>query len=100
MQAQPRRSCQAEVRAARSPRKQQAIGSEEELWRFLDQYGERNRHFGALSCRARTPPRNSAPGIIIGCDFGSTTAKAVVLDHDGEMLFSCYALSQGNPIED
>ena len=76
------------------------IGSEEELRQFLDQYGERNRHFGALSCRARTPPRNSAPGIIVGCDFGSTTAKAVVLDHDGEMLFSCYALSQGNPIED
>src|SRR5262249_10245271 len=62
--------------------------------------GERNRHFGALSCRARTPPRNAAPSIIVGCDFGSTTAKAVVLDHDGEMLFSCYALSQGNPIED
>src|SRR5262249_27867968 len=35
------------------------IGSEEELRQFLDQYGERNRHFGALSFPARTPPANS-----------------------------------------
>jgi predicted CoA-substrate-specific enzyme activase len=37
---------------------------------------------------------------IVGCDFGSTTAKAVVLSPDRELLFSCYALSKGNPIED
>ena len=37
---------------------------------------------------------------LLGCDFGSTTAKAVVLSEDRELLFSCYALSQGNPIED
>src|SRR5207247_1801636 len=35
-----------------------------------------------------------------GCDFGSTTAKAVVLSAERELLFSCYALSKGNPIED
>jgi predicted CoA-substrate-specific enzyme activase len=41
------------------------------------------------------------PGpVLIGCDFGSTTAKAVVLAEDRELLFSCYALSKGNPIED
>lgn len=38
--------------------------------------------------------------IVIGCDFGSTTAKAVCLSPDKEILFTCYALSQGNPIED
>jgi predicted CoA-substrate-specific enzyme activase len=38
--------------------------------------------------------------VLIGCDFGSTTAKAVVLSPDSELLFSCYALSKGNPIED
>jgi predicted CoA-substrate-specific enzyme activase len=38
--------------------------------------------------------------VLLGCDFGSTTAKAVVLDDDRELLFSCYALSRGNPIED
>ncbi|HUG38326.1 MAG TPA: BadF/BadG/BcrA/BcrD ATPase family protein [Candidatus Limnocylindrales bacterium] len=38
--------------------------------------------------------------VLVGCDFGSTTAKAVVLSPEREMLFSCYALSKGNPIED
>jgi len=38
--------------------------------------------------------------VLLGCDFGSTTAKAVVLSEDRELLFSCYALSKGNPIED
>jgi predicted CoA-substrate-specific enzyme activase len=36
----------------------------------------------------------------VGCDFGSTTAKAVCLSPQKELLFSCYALSKGNPIED
>jgi len=38
--------------------------------------------------------------VLIGCDFGSTTAKAVVMSEERELLFSCYALSKGNPIED
>src|SRR5262249_28038738 len=38
--------------------------------------------------------------VLVGCDFGSTTAKAVVLSNDRDLLFSCYALSKGNPIED
>jgi predicted CoA-substrate-specific enzyme activase len=38
--------------------------------------------------------------VVVGCDFGSTTAKAVCLGPDKELLFSCYALSKGNPIED
>ena len=47
------------------------------------------------------PPRAPHLGtVLIGCDFGSTTAKAVVLSEDRELLFSCYALSKGNPIED
>ena len=37
---------------------------------------------------------------MVGCDFGSTTAKAVCLGPEKELLFSCYALSKGNPIED
>jgi predicted CoA-substrate-specific enzyme activase len=45
------------------------------------------------SDRATTP-------VVIGCDFGSTTAKAVVLAADRTLLFTCYALSRGNPIED
>ena len=38
--------------------------------------------------------------VLVGCDFGSTTAKAVVLSPARDLLFSCYALSRGNPIED
>ena len=38
--------------------------------------------------------------VLVGCDFGSTTAKAVVLSPEQKLLFSCYALSMGNPIED
>jgi predicted CoA-substrate-specific enzyme activase len=38
--------------------------------------------------------------VVIGCDFGSTTAKAVCMSPDKDLLFSCYALSKGNPIDD
>jgi predicted CoA-substrate-specific enzyme activase len=38
--------------------------------------------------------------VVVGCDFGSTTAKAVCMSPEKELLFSCYALSKGNPIED
>jgi predicted CoA-substrate-specific enzyme activase len=38
--------------------------------------------------------------VLVGCDFGSTTAKAVCLSPEKDLLFSCYALSRGNPIED
>ncbi|MCX8076541.1 MAG: acyl-CoA dehydratase activase [Aquificaceae bacterium] len=41
-----------------------------------------------------------AKEVIIGCDFGSTTAKAVCITPDKEIVFSCYTLSKGNPIED
>ncbi|MEW5862325.1 MAG: BadF/BadG/BcrA/BcrD ATPase family protein [Pseudomonadota bacterium] len=37
---------------------------------------------------------------LVGCDFGSTTAKAVVLSPERELLASCYVPSNGNPIED
>jgi predicted CoA-substrate-specific enzyme activase len=55
-----------------------------------------------------TQPERSAPHandramtpVLVGCDFGSTTAKAVVLAADKTLLFTCYALSRGNPIED
>ena len=45
-------------------------------------------------------PRTQVAEIVVGCDFGSTTAKAVCLGPDKEIVFSCYALSKGNPIED
>ena len=51
----------------------------------------------AASARAEA---STAGPVLIGCDFGSTTAKAVVLSPARELLFTCYALSKGNPIED
>ena len=50
---------------------------------------------GGLRASART-----GGSVLIGCDFGSTTAKAVVLSRSGDLLFSCYTPSKGNPIED
>src|SRR5262245_6613187 len=52
------------------------------------------------SARGRQENRSSPDAVLVGCDFGSTTAKAVVLSPQRELLFSCYALSNGNPIED
>jgi predicted CoA-substrate-specific enzyme activase len=59
---------------------------------------------------AKESPRPAAPPIereisepapmFIGCDFGSTTAKAVVMTADGEMRYTTYVQSRGNPIED
>jgi predicted CoA-substrate-specific enzyme activase len=66
-----------------------------ELGAFREQYG---------ATRAAPPPARPIPrpdeAVLVGCDFGSTTAKAVVLSREHELLFSCYALSNGNPIED
>src|ERR1700677_1697419 len=62
-----------------------------ELDSFLAQYSPQSR---------REPRKSSSSAVLFGCDFGSTTAKAVVLSTEREMLFSCYAPSEGNPIED
>jgi len=52
--------------------------------------------------RAMEIPRQLAPSdkVVIGCDFGSVTAKAVLLSPQKDVVFACYALSKGNPIED
>jgi predicted CoA-substrate-specific enzyme activase len=67
------------------------VKSADELADFVARYGTDTR-----------APANRAPGagMVIGCDFGSTTAKAVVLSPARELLFSCYTPSRGNPIED
>jgi predicted CoA-substrate-specific enzyme activase len=62
-----------------------------ELERFLAQYSATSKQENR---------RSTSSAVLLGCDFGSTTAKAVVLSAEREMLFSCYAASKGNPIED
>jgi predicted CoA-substrate-specific enzyme activase len=78
------------------------LASEDELARFLDRYGpKRNLAIASRASGGGSPAgRGSAAAVLVGCDFGSTTAKAVVMARDGELLFTCYALSEGNPIED
>jgi len=89
-----------------------------ELQSFLDRYskpgGNGNGHNksngnGNGHGQARRVPRVQLPilgkinklgPVVVGCDFGSTTAKAVCLSPDKDLLFSCYALSRGNPIDD
>jgi predicted CoA-substrate-specific enzyme activase len=64
---------------------------QQELDTFMARYAARGR---------RETRKPSASPVLFGCDFGSTTAKAVVLSSERELLFSCYAPSNGNPIED
>jgi predicted CoA-substrate-specific enzyme activase len=78
------------------------VATNEELKEFLDKYGDpkRSPRRSAGSMQPKNdPPRVDEP-ILIGCDFGSTTAKAVVISPDIALRFTCYVLSKGNPIED
>src|SRR5262249_5777976 len=79
------------------------ISSAADLERFLAKYGDgpRHRHL-ARSMQAQGDCNRARAGepVIIGCDFGSTTAKAVVFSADATLRLKCYALSKGNPIED
>jgi len=68
------------------------VGGKEDLTRFIEKY--------AVSCDGPVVRTERDGAMLIGCDFGSTTAKAVVLSPEKELLFTCYALSKGNPIED
>ena len=62
----------------------------------------------AFRARYAIPPfatASFAPGQrvrgVIGLDGGSTSSKAVLVDHDsGQVLAKAYRLSEGNPIED
>lgn len=79
------------------------ITGQDDYQSFLDRYGCTAKN-GQSHPQVSGLPVAASPaidaGVFLGCDFGSTTAKAVVLCPKGEMLFSCYAQSKGNPIED
>ncbi len=78
----------------------------DELQSFMRVYGPPVRGADASACAqaastASAAKAHTATGaIFLGCDFGSTTAKAVVLDGEARLLASCYEPSAGNPIED
>jgi predicted CoA-substrate-specific enzyme activase len=69
------------------------VKDQDELAGFISRYSKPDKHVSAGASRAPA-------AVVVGCDFGSTTAKAVALSEEHELLFSCYAPSHGNPIED
>ncbi|MCC7483382.1 MAG: hypothetical protein IT529_00195 [Burkholderiales bacterium] len=79
------------------------VADERDFESFLSKYDPATR-----ACPLPSAPelpsleksRSARAAIFLGCDFGSTTAKAVALCPAGEMVFSCYVQSKGNPIED
>lgn len=73
----------------------------EELSGFKREYGASQKTIpGDSHMMRQTGEAGPRPAVFLGCDFGSTTAKAVCLSPESEVLYSCYALSKGNPIED
>ncbi|HEV2500959.1 MAG TPA: BadF/BadG/BcrA/BcrD ATPase family protein [Terriglobia bacterium] len=67
--------------------------TEDELAGFKDRY--RPKKF---------VPHTFKPGehveAFMGIDGGSTSTKAVLVNHQGEVMVKCYQLSKGNPLED
>jgi predicted CoA-substrate-specific enzyme activase len=74
------------------------ISGERDLAQFLQDYARPTRQPSRVE--GNRQDRQPAEPVLVGCDFGSTTAKAVVLSPDHALLFTCYAPSRGNPIED
>jgi len=66
-----------------------------DLTAFMEEYAHNNDR-----THAESTPKERAMAVSLGCDFGSTTAKAVVLSPENEVLTSFYVPSDGNPIED
>ena len=71
------------------------VKSPDDLSVFLQEYGGECR-----STACTSDERACEEPALVGCDFGSTTAKAVVMSAAHELLFGCYVPSNGNPIED
>ena len=72
------------------------------LWKTKEELEEFRKIYEpqVFAYKNRKPYEGKIDEVVIGCDFGSTTAKAVCLSRDKEVLFSVYTLSKGNPIED
>src|SRR2546425_4241726 len=53
----------------------------------------------APSCGGADTRAQHVGTILLGCDFGSTTANGVAPSAGRGLLFSCYTLRKGNPVE-
>jgi activator of 2-hydroxyglutaryl-CoA dehydratase/predicted nucleotide-binding protein (sugar kinase/HSP70/actin superfamily) len=70
------------------------VETREELEAFLEQYT-------IPSFEAATFAKGERVRGVVGLDGGSTSSKAVLVDHEtGEVLYKSYRLSEGNPIQD
>jgi len=73
----------------------------DDLQAFMRDYGVRGERAACVApVLPVARPAAAAGGVFLGCDFGSTTAKAVLLDGEARLLASFYEPSAGNPIED
>jgi predicted CoA-substrate-specific enzyme activase len=85
---------------AREGRRGLAAG-EGEIAEFLRKYARAGGQGATPASIAKVElKRPMEEPVAIGCDFGSTTAKAAVLSADKAVLFTCYVQSKGNPIDD
>ena len=71
------------------------------LWTTIEDL-DRFKRVYAENGNGRSDPQRigSIVQVICGMDFGSTTAKFVLLSPEREILSTGYAISHGNPIED
>jgi predicted CoA-substrate-specific enzyme activase len=74
------------------------VAGDADVAQFLQKYGGAGRPPAPIASVEHS--RGADEAVMVGCDFGSTTAKAAVLSADQAVLFTCYVGSQGNPIED
>ncbi len=77
-----------------------AEGSKALVGNLADLDSFRTVFSGSGTRPAARPAVAAAERLFVGCDFGSTTAKAVALSPDKELLYTSYVQSRGNPIED
>jgi predicted CoA-substrate-specific enzyme activase len=75
------------------------IRDDSDLCVFRGRYAKGNCN-GSPAAAFSASNKNLAGPLFVGCDFGSTTAKAVVLSPEKELLYTAYVESKGNPIED
>ena len=76
------------------------IANQDEFRAFLSKYDRPQNVRPDADSGGSLPAHSPSDEVYLGCDFGSTTAKAVVLSPRKEQLFACYVQSKGNPIED
>jgi predicted CoA-substrate-specific enzyme activase len=77
--------------------RQALVRDNADLSEFKARYAPKNDNGDLPDATYRRPMPET---LFVGCDFGSATAKAVVLSLEKEVLYTSYVPSNGNPILD